>query len=139
MSLEHIFRNLNDIRIFDLFSSCQFDKEHPIEIDEILELLEYPDREIIQIEDSIKHLVNEGILVEIYDEINTSTGCPICARLDGHGFLRPFEHEKHVAEIKTIIKIPCYYLDGNSKIGYYLTSAVIASNFRTTEELEEGK
>lgn len=62
MSLEHMFRNINDIRIFDELSSDMIDKEHALDIDEIMNLLELPQREEIQIRDSIEHLLRQEII-----------------------------------------------------------------------------
>lgn len=137
MSLEHILRNLNDIRVFDLFSSCQLDKKNPVDIDEILEMLEYPYREYIQIEDSVNHLVEEELLAKSYNEIETTTGCLKCSCCDKSGLSRLPGHETHKPEIRSIEKIPCYYLNGNSKTGCYLVSAVMASSFRVAEQIEK--
>ena len=38
--MEHIFRNLNDIHVFDLFSEMGFNKDEAIDIHDVIELLE---------------------------------------------------------------------------------------------------
>ena len=77
MSLEHIFRNLNDIRVFDIMESF-LDEKDAIEIYDVLEMLNYPESEIIQIEDSIEHLVRQKILCETTIKAEIQTGCKIC-------------------------------------------------------------
>lgn len=54
MSMEHIFRNLTDIRVFDIM--IDMEEDNLLDTHEILDLLDYPDRENIQIQDSIDHL-----------------------------------------------------------------------------------
>ena len=48
MSLEHIFRNLNDVRIFDVMESF-LDEKDAIDIYDILEILNYSESEIKQL------------------------------------------------------------------------------------------
>lgn len=66
MSLEHIFRNIWDIRIFDTIAFSN-SPQTALDIYEIKELLGAPEYESIQIEDSIVHLVREQILTAIVD------------------------------------------------------------------------
>ena len=40
--LEHIFRNINDIRIFDVMTEFISD-DCTVDIDEIMDMLEYPE------------------------------------------------------------------------------------------------
>ena len=69
MSMEHIFRNINDTRVFDLFAEMGFGKDDCIDIYDVIELLECGEIERIQIEDSIEHLIKERVLsVELINE-----------------------------------------------------------------------
>ena len=136
MSMEHIFRNLNDIRVFDIM--VDMEEDNPLDIYEILELLDYPQRENIQIQDSIDHLVQEQILsIKLIPE-ETYTGCEICKegepRLKGHEPHKPLKME--------IVKMEKYYFTKNDLTGL-LVSAVFQSSCFTAEkilkEIEESK
>ena len=128
MSMEHIFRNLNDIRVFDIM--IDMEEDNPLDTHEILELLDYPDRENIQIQDSIDHLVQEQILsIKLVPE-ETSTGCEICKegdqRLDGHESHIPFKIE--------IVDMEKYYFAKNN-LTNLLVAAVFQSSFFTAEKI----
>ena len=128
MSMEHIFRNLNDIRVFDIM--IDMEEDNPLDTHEILELLDYPDRENIQIQDSIDHLVQEQILsIKLVPE-ETSTGCEICKegeqRLDGHESHKPFTIE--------IVDMEKYYFAKNN-LTNLLVAAVFQSSSFTAEKI----
>ena len=128
MSMENIFRNLNDIRVFDIMTDMEEDT--PLDIHDILELLDYPERENIQIQDSIDHLVREQILsIELVPE-ETSTGCEICKegepRLKGHESHQPLKTE--------MVEMEKYYFAKND-LTSLLVSAVFQSSFFTVEKI----
>jgi hypothetical protein len=136
--MEHIFRNLNDIRIFDLFSEMGFNKDKAIDIHEIIDLLECGEIERIQIEDSVDHLVREQILsIELVDE-EWTTGCDICAFADKAGTPRWLGHESHIAEKTGTSKIEHYYLLLNN-ITRGLIMAVTESSFSKADKIMEDK
>lgn len=92
--LEHIFRNITDIRVFDVFYVEYSDCE-PVDIDDIMEVLEYPQVMYIQVEDSIKHLVEEKILEQIYIKVEGWCGCRTCSYTDKLHFPRVGNHKTH--------------------------------------------
>ncbi len=92
--LEHIFRNITDIRVFDIFYVEYCDYELA-DIDDIMKSLEYPDVMRIQIEDSIDHLVKEKILEQIYVKLEGWGGCRTCTWTDKLHLPRVGEHKKH--------------------------------------------
>lgn len=59
--LESIFRNITDIRIFDLFN-CEFNGRDDVDIDEIIEVMEAPYFMRHEVEESVNHLVKQQIL-----------------------------------------------------------------------------
>lgn len=136
MSLEHIFRNLNDIRVFDTMSSCQFYRDSAIKFDLIMSVLDLPQREEIQIQDSIDHLIEQEIIGVTYTDAEYTSGCRICKETDNNNLQRKNEHESHKPEIKGITKIPMYYLLKN-KLNFCLTSAVMESSFMSVERITE--
>jgi hypothetical protein len=127
MSMENIFRNLNDIRVFDIM--VDIDKDNPIDTHEILDLLDYPYREIIQIQDSIDHLVKEKILSTKLVQEETHTGCEICVegepKLSGHEYHKPYKIE--------LIGIEKYFFLYNNLTGL-LVSAIFQSSMYCCEE-----
>lgn len=128
MSMEHIFRNLNDIRVFDLFSELIIGKEESINIHRVTELLECGEIERIQIEDSVDHLVREQILsIELVDE-EWTTGCELCAAADKTCTSRWSGHESHEPARTGTSKIEHYYLS-DIDITKCLVQAVMASSF----------
>ena len=128
MSMEHIFRNLNDIRVFDIM--IDMEEDNPLDIHEILELLDYPERENIQIQDSIDHLVREQILSIKFVPEETYTGCEICKegvpRLEGHESHKPLKME--------IVKMEKYYFIKND-LTSLLVSAVFQSSYFIAEKI----
>lgn len=138
MSMEHIFRNLNDIRVFDLFDEMMISKDESIDIHRVIELLECGEAERIQIEDSINHLVREQILsIELVDEKWTS-GCESCGVADRQGWPRLPGHESHKPLIKGTSKIEHYYLSDN-KMVICLTVAIMESSFLKADKIREDK
>lgn len=122
MSLEHIFRNLNDIRIFDIMESF-LDEKEAIESYDILELLEYPESEIIQIEDSIEHLVRQKILCETTIKVEIQTGCKICKYVNKFTKYKLHSHKEHVPYYKEMTNAPAYFMY-NTDLVVALRSAV---------------
>ena len=138
MSMEHIFRNLNDIRVFDIL--VDMEEDNPLDTHEILELLDYPGREYIQIQDSIDHLVREQILsIKLVPE-ETTTGCEECKYVDEHKLPRKKDHESHKPLKTEIVKMEKYYFAKND-LTSLLVSAVFQSSFFTAEKIlkEMGK
>ncbi len=132
--LEHIFRNINDIRVFDLMtdfvsSSCTID------IDEIMDILEYPEYKRIEVEDSVDHLVRQNILSITQRKEEGKTGCKICKYLDKFKIPRMGEHKTHLSEQTNIGFIDEYYMIDNH-ITRALIEAVFAHVF-TVEGLDE--
>jgi len=109
MSLEHIFRNLNDIRIFDVVESF-LNEEDAIDIYDILDVLNYPESEIIQIEDSIEHLVRRKILRETTIKVETQTGCKICKYTNKFTNYKLYGHKDHIPFHKEMVDIPAYFM-----------------------------
>ena len=138
MSMEHIFRNLNDIRVFDLFDEMMISKDESIDIHRVIELLECGEIERIQIEDSVDHLVREQILsIELVDEEWTS-GCKDCWETDRLNLPRHSGHETHVPMKIGTSKIEHYYLSDN-KMVMCLTVAVMESSFLKADKIREDK
>ena len=134
MSMEHIFRDPNDIRVFDLFSEMGFNKDEAIDIHDVIKLLECGEIERIQIEDSVDHLVREQVLtIELVDEKWTN-GCRICSLTDKAGFLRLPGHKSHIPEETGTSKIEHYYLSDNN-LAKCLTAAVMESSWLEAEKI----
>lgn len=110
--LEHIFRNINDIRVFDLFYVEYCDGEE-VDIDDILKGLELNEIEHIQIEDSVEHLTKCKILEEIYKPIEGSTGCRVCLWLDKYKLPRIGDHKNHEPYEKIEHNFPYYKIACN--------------------------
>lgn len=117
--LEHIFRNLNDIRVFDaLDSSNPFAPESAMDIDEILYTLELPWREAIQIEDSLEHLCREKIAMRVIAKEEVYTGCEDCREFELFGIPRPSDHISHVARYTIEVEDIQYQLLDNIVVMY---------------------
>ena len=131
MSMEHIFRNLNDIRVFDIMTDME--EDNPLDTHDILELLDYPERENIQIQDSIDHLVREQILsIKLVPE-ETSTGCEICKegvpRLEGHESHKPLKTE--------MVEMEKYYFAKNDLTNLLVSTVFQSSRFTAEKILKE--
>lgn len=136
--MEHIFRNLNDIRVFDLFSSMQFSKDEAIDIHDVIELLECGEIERIQIEDSVNHLIKEQILSIVLVDEKWTTGCKFCTWTDSVGLPRFPNHEGHKLEKTGTSKIEHYYLSNNN-LAKCLTQAVAESSWLEVEKIMKDK
>lgn len=132
--LEHIFRNINDVRIFDVMTEF-VSSDITVDIDEIMDMLEYPEYKRIQIEDSIDYLVRQHILGIIQKKEEGKTGCNICKYLDKFNIPRMGEHKTHIPEQKSIGFVDEYYMIDNP-ITKSLISAIYAHVF-ISEGLEE--
>lgn len=138
MSMEHIFRNLNDIRVFDLFSEMEFNKNEAIDTHDVIKLLECGEIERIQIEDSVDHLLREQILFIVLVDKEWTTGCESCAIADKNSYPRLPGHESHKPTEIGTSKIEHYYLS-NNKIVICLTTAVMESSFLKVDKIMEDK
>lgn len=132
--LEHIFRNINDIRVFDVMTSF-VSSDCTIDIDEIMDILEYPEYKRIEVEDSVDYLVRQHILGIVQRKEEGKTGCKICKYLDKFKIPRIGEHKTHLPEQTNIGLIDEYYMKDNS-ITQALIGAVFAHVF-IAEGLEE--
>lgn len=132
--LEHIFRNMDDIRIFDIMtdfvsSDCTLDR------DEIMDILEYPEYKRIQVEDSLDYLVRQHILSIVQKKEDVKTGCNICKHLDKLNIPRMGGHKTHIPEQTNIGFINEYYMENNA-ITQSLINAIHA-HVLISEGLEE--
>lgn len=124
MSMEHIFRNLNDIRVFDTISG--FQKDTPISLDDIMDILDLPFREQIQIEDSIKHLVEQEIIGVSFLPEEYSSGCETCK-----------EHKSHKPIIYGADQIETYYLADNDMTKFLVSAVFENSNMYAKKIMKE--
>jgi len=115
--LEHIFRNINDIRVFDVFY-CEYCDGEEVDISDILESLEYKECEYIQIEDSIKHLTKCKILEKVYNKLEGWSGCRTCSYTDKLKLPRIGEHKRHQPFEKIEDDFPYYRIACNNLTVY---------------------
>jgi len=115
--LEHIFRNINDIRVFDVFY-CEHCDGEEVDIDEILKSLGYPYSKYIQIEDSVEHLVKQHILEKVYNKLEGWSGCRTCSYTDKLKFPRIGEHKSHKPFEKIETDFPYYRIACNNLTVY---------------------
>lgn len=132
--LEHIFRNINDIRIFDVMTEF-LSKDCTLDIDEIMDMLEYSEYKRIEVEDSLEYLTRQHILNTIQIEVEGKTGCRICKYLEKFKIPKMGEHKTHIAEQTNIGFVNEYYMKDNP-ITQSLRRAIYAHVF-ITEGLEE--
>jgi hypothetical protein len=111
--LEHIFRNINDIRIFDIMTNF-VSNNCTLDIYEIIDILEYPEYKRIQIEDSLDHLVRQHILGIVQKTEEAKTGCNICKHLDKLHIPRMGKHKTHIPEQSHMGLISEYYMEDNA-------------------------
>lgn len=137
MSMEHIFRNLNDIRVFDALAGFT-KKEDAVHIDDIMEILELPQREQIQIEDSTMHLVEQRILEIVYSPEEYSSGCKTCKKTDDAGLPRKKRHKGHEPIEYGIEQVETYYLADND-LTKLLVSAVFENSGIYAEKIMKEK
>ena len=135
--LEHIFRNINDIRIFDLMTDFVLDKyeieeldkilDHErtltrndvntVNIDEVIELLDYNEYKRVEVQDSLDHLARQKILGIRKIRMDGTAGCIVCKYSDKFGYTRPYEHRDHIAEQTNIEFVDNYYMEDNRLTG----------------------
>lgn len=125
MALEHIFRNANDIRVFDLMTD--FPEEDiidtlsdvlsdlgTVDIDDMMNILDYPEYKRIEVEDSVEHLVKNEILGIKKIKIEGKTGCKVCKWTDKFKIPRIGEHKSHKPEQIDIGDIDNYFMKDNN-------------------------
>ena len=155
--LEHIFRNINDIRVFDAMTDFvldKYDKEELdktlnceevlghnsngiVDIDEIMEILDYGEYKRIEVEDSLNHLIREKILGVKKVRMESVTGCKICKYSDKFRFPRLYGHHSHIAEEIKIGFVNNYYMEDNKLTGL-LRNAIFNHVFLTMGEEDGG-
>lgn len=155
--LEHIFRNINDIRIFDLMTEFP-EKDIPekdttedhlslgvLDIDDIMDMLEYNEYKRIEIEDSIEHLVRSQILGIKKIKIEGKSGCRICKWTDKLKIPRIGEHKSHKPEEISIGEIDNYFMKDNDLSQLLRAAAfqhvmmMLESEITNTEKNQEEK
>lgn len=145
--LEHIFRNINDIRVFDVMVEFVLNDEDEkkdfeelsklseisiIDFDNIMDMLEYPEYKRIELEDSLDHLVRQKILGIKKEKMEGTTGCKVCKYAEKLKIPRMGEHKKHLPEQASIGYGDNYYMKVN-EITNGLRSAAFAHIFLTLE------
>jgi hypothetical protein len=141
--LEHIFRNIDDIRIFDVMVDFVLDEdEEKVDINKVLDSVSMNiiDTDgIMDILDSLGHLVRQKILGIKKVKMEGTTGCKTCKATDEAGVPRTGEHKTHLAEEVSIGYIDNYYMKIN-EVTNGLRSAAFAHVFLTLEnEIKEDK
>ena len=146
--LEHIFRNINDIRVFDVMVEFVLSEEDEkkdfeelsklsevniIDFDNIMDMLEYPEYKRIELEDSLDHLVRQKILGIKKEKMEGTTGCKVCKYADRLKIPRMGEHKKHLPEQVSIGYCDNYYMKIN-EITNGLRSGAFAHIFLTLED-----
>lgn len=132
--LEHIFRNIDDVRIFDVMTEF-VSSDSTVDIDEIMDILEYPEYKRIHVEDSVDYLVRQHILSIVQKKEEGKTGCNICKYLDKFNIPRMGGHKTHIPEQTSIGFVVEYYMQDNP-ITKSLIGAIYAHVF-ISEGLEE--
>ena len=135
--LEHIFRNINDIRVIDLFYVEHFDFTE-IEIDDIIKSLEYKECERIQIEDTVDHLVKQNILEKTYKIKEGYTCCKLCKFLDSYKLPRLKNHKDHKQYETLKTEFPYYKIANNNitkNLFEFLFEHMIYENQETTKDI----
>ena len=115
--LEHIFRNINDIRVFDIFY-VEYCMGEEVDINNILDSLEYKECEYIQIEDSVEHLTKCKILEKVYNKLEGYYGCRTCSYTDKLKLPRIGEHKRHKPFEKIETDFPYYRIACNNLTVY---------------------
>ncbi len=152
--LEHIFRNINDIRVFDLMVDFVIDEEEQgdidkipdesieddvVDIDEIMDMLDYGEYKRLEVEDSVDHLVRQKVLGIRKIKVESSTGCKICMYADKLKIPRIGDHKSHIPEQTSIGYVDNYYMKMNA-ITDGLRSAAFSHIFLTLDdELKENE
>lgn len=146
--LEHIFRNIDDIRIFDVMVEFVLEEDEAkadinkvldsvsmniIDTDGIMDMLDYNEYKRAGVEDSLGHLVRQKILGIKKVKMEGTTGCKICKYTDKFSVPRIGEHKEHTAEEVSIGYIDNYYMKMN-EITNGLRSAAFAHVFLTLQD-----
>ena len=146
--LEHIFRNINDIRVFDIMVEFVLNEEDEkkdfeelsklgkidfIDFDGMMDMLEYPEYKRIELEDSLDHLVRQKILGIKKEKMEGTTGCKVCRYAERLKIPRMGEHKKHIPEEVSIGYRDNYYMKMN-EITNGLRSGAFAHIFLTLED-----
>lgn len=141
--LEHMFRNINDIRIFDLMtdfpeediSEDTADEYHlgAVDINDIMNMLDYSEYKRIEVEDSVDHLVRKEILGIKKIKIEGKTGCKVCKWTDKFKIPRVGDHKSHKPEDIDVGDIDNYFMKYND-ITRLLRSAVFQHVTLTLEK-----
>lgn len=153
--IEHIFRNINDIRVFDAMVDFVSDDEEEkeeekrddhkisditkmqiIDVDEIMDILEYGEYKRIEIEDSLDHLVRQKILGIKKIKVEGKTGCKMCKHTDKLKLPRIGDHKSHVPEETSMGYVNNYYMKIND-ITNGLRSAAFAHIFLVQDDIDE--
>ena len=126
--LEHIFRNINDIRIFDVMIDFVLDEEQEkkefdellnlpdcemINFNDIMEMLDYKEYQRIETKDSLDHLIRCNIIGIKKEECEGTTGCKICKDTDKDKLPRMEDHESHHPEETSIDYDNNYFMKAN--------------------------
>ena len=126
--LEHIFRNINDVRVFDLMAEFVLNEEEEkrdvsqtsdsvemniIDTNGIMDILDYREYQRIELEDSLDHLVRQKILGIKTVKTEGKTGCKICKYAEKLKIPRVGEHKTHVPEETIMGDIDNYYMKTN--------------------------
>lgn len=135
--LEHIFRNMDDIRIFDLMTEFP-EKDIPekeivednlslgvVDINDIIDMLDYGEYKRIEVEDSIDHLVRSQILCIKKIRIEGKTGCRICKWTDKLKLPRIGDHKSHKPEEISVGEVNNFCMKDNE-----LTQLLRAAAFK---------
>lgn len=146
--LEHIFRNISDIRVFDAMVEFILGEEDEkkdfeelskqseiniIDFDNLMDMLEYPEYKRIELEDSLDHLIRQKILGIKKEKMEGTSGCKVCKYADRLKIPRMGEHKKHISEQVSIGYCDNYYMKIN-EITNGLRSAAFAHIFLTLED-----
>lgn len=136
--IEHIFRNINDIRVFDIMTEFAADdnkveETDAADIDEIMDMLEYNEYKRAEVEDSVDHLVRNEILGIKKVEVEGKSGCKICKWADKLGLPRMGEHVTHRPEEVNVGELHNYYMR-NNQLTELLRSAVFQHVFMMVEK-----
>lgn len=142
--MEHIFRNINDIRVFDMMTDFviedskveEVEDKGIVDIDEIMDMLEYNEYKRVEVEDSVDHLVRNEILGIKKVKVESKSGCKICKWTDKLKLPRMGEHITHKSEDVQIGDIHNYYMK-NNQLTELLRCAAFGHVFMMSEK--EGK
>jgi hypothetical protein len=135
--LEHIFRNMSDIRVFDVVY-CDYSEGMTFDVDDIMDILEYPYALRLQVEDSIDHLVKEHIIEEQTEKVPSWYGCRTCSYTDKLHLPRVGEHKKHLPYTTQEIDITVYRIALN-KFTEYLFRALFEATQLSFADMDKNE